>query len=95
MTQEIPAPVRALADRRVQARVEKDFAGSDALREEIAELGWAVRDTVERFEASAEVLMGKGAKPALTGADAAEAPPKNPRDVLQRSNASPSNPTTL
>jgi len=37
----------------------------------------------------------KTAKPALTGADAAEAPPKNPRDVQQRSNASPSNPTTL
>ena len=37
----------------------------------------------------------KGAKPALTGAGAGEAPPKNPRDVQQRSNASPSNPTTL
>ena len=34
-------------------------------------------------------------KPALTGADAAEAPPRNPSDVQQRSNASPSNPTTL
>jgi cytochrome o ubiquinol oxidase subunit 2 len=32
---------------------------------------------------------------ALTGGDAAEAPPKNPKDVQQRSNASPSNPTTL
>jgi len=37
----------------------------------------------------------KVAKPALTGGDAGEAPPKNPRDVQQRSNASPSNPTTL
>ena len=35
------------------------------------------------------------AKPALTGGDAGEAPPKNPKDVQQRSNASPSNPTTL
>ena len=37
----------------------------------------------------------KVAKPALTGGDAGEAPPKNPRDVQQRSNASPSDPTTL
>ena len=37
----------------------------------------------------------KIARPALTGGDAGEAPPKNPRDVQQRSNASPSNPTTL
>ncbi|MFC3579473.1 ubiquinol oxidase subunit II [Sphingomonas hylomeconis] len=32
---------------------------------------------------------------ALTGGDAGEAPTKNPKDVQQRSNASPSNPTTL
>ncbi|TVV72024.1 ubiquinol oxidase subunit II [Sphingomonas solaris] len=46
-------------------------------------------------------MPGKGmpaqAKPeeALTGGDAGEAPPKNPTDVQQRSNASPSNPSTL
>ncbi len=37
----------------------------------------------------------KRAEEALTGGDAGEAPPKNPRDVQQRSNASPSNPSTL
>ena len=37
----------------------------------------------------------KIAKPALTGGNAGEASPKNPSDVQQRSNASPSNPTTL
>ena len=37
----------------------------------------------------------KTAKPALTGGDAGEAPPRNPRDVQQRSNAAPSDPTTL
>jgi cytochrome o ubiquinol oxidase subunit 2 len=41
------------------------------------------------------MAMPKSAKPALTGGDAGEAPPKTPRDVQQRSNASPSNPTTL
>ena len=41
------------------------------------------------------VSAPKIARPALTGGDAGEAPPKNPRDVQQRSNASPSNPTTL
>ena len=32
---------------------------------------------------------------ALTGGDAGKAPPRNPKDVRQRSNASPANPTTL
>jgi cytochrome o ubiquinol oxidase subunit 2 len=51
--------------------------------------------------ASMEHMPGKGSptggKPeeALTGGDAGEAPTKNPKDVQQRSNASPSNPTTL
>jgi cytochrome o ubiquinol oxidase subunit II len=37
----------------------------------------------------------KRAEEPLTGGDAGETPPKNPKDVQQRSNASPSNPTTL
>ncbi len=37
----------------------------------------------------------KRADEALTGGDAGEAPPANPKDVQQRSNASPSDPTTL
>jgi cysteinyl-tRNA synthetase len=41
----VPDTVRALADRRVAARAAKDWAASDALRDEILALGWAVKDT--------------------------------------------------
>ena len=40
-----PVEVQALADRRVAAREAKDFEASDRLREQIAGLGWAARDT--------------------------------------------------
>ena len=43
----LPPEVRALADERVAARAAKDFAASDRLRDEIAALGFEVRDTVE------------------------------------------------
>jgi len=43
----VPADVQALAEQRREARAHKDFAASDALREELAELGWTVRDTAE------------------------------------------------
>jgi cysteinyl-tRNA synthetase len=39
--------VRHLAERREQARAERDFALADALRAEIAALGWNVEDTPE------------------------------------------------
>lgn len=41
----IPAAVQALLDRRQAARAAKDWTQSDALRDEIAALGWAVKDT--------------------------------------------------
>ncbi len=41
----IPADVQALLDRRQAARTAKDWAQSDALRGEIANLGWNVKDT--------------------------------------------------
>lgn len=41
---EAPPEVVALAERRAAARAAKDFAASDALRDEIAALGWVVRD---------------------------------------------------
>jgi cysteinyl-tRNA synthetase len=41
----IPGEVKRLADERVAARAAKDFARSDALRDEIAALGFAVEDT--------------------------------------------------
>jgi hypothetical protein len=42
----MPAPddVVALAEQRAEARAAKDFAASDRLRDEIAALGWSVRD---------------------------------------------------
>ena len=41
----IPADVQTLLDRRQAARTAKDWAQSDALRGEIADLGWNVKDT--------------------------------------------------
>ncbi|HSH33545.1 MAG TPA: hypothetical protein VLB31_07985, partial [Actinomycetota bacterium] len=41
---EVPRDVRELAERRADARAAKDFAQADALREAIAEAGWAVVD---------------------------------------------------
>lgn len=40
----IPADVQALADRRWSARQAKDWKASDAMRDELAALGWAVKD---------------------------------------------------
>ncbi len=39
--------VLALLEQRKQARINKDFAASDRLRDEIAALGWKVKDTKE------------------------------------------------
>src|SRR6187455_566295 len=44
-----PAEVAELAERRVVARSEKDFAEADRLRAEIEEAGWDVRDEADRF----------------------------------------------
>jgi len=44
---EVPADVRALADARAAARKAKDWAASDRIRDEIAALGWSVKDTKE------------------------------------------------
>jgi cysteinyl-tRNA synthetase len=48
--QAAPAEVAALAERRDQARLERDFAAADELREQIAVLGWEVRDAAGGFE---------------------------------------------
>lgn len=44
-TDEIPGEVQALADRRAQARKDKNWAVSDTLRDEIAALGFTVEDS--------------------------------------------------
>lgn len=46
----VPPEVNRLAERRAQARAAKDYPASDALREQIADLGWAVKDTAEGQE---------------------------------------------
>jgi len=41
---EIPEEIRELAERRWQARLARDWAASDAMRDELAAAGWAVKD---------------------------------------------------
>jgi cysteinyl-tRNA synthetase len=47
---EAPAQVRELAQRRELARGERDFTAADALRDQLAALGWEVRDVAGGFE---------------------------------------------
>jgi cysteinyl-tRNA synthetase len=44
---EIPAEVQSLLDQRATARKNKDWTASDRLRDELALLGWEVKDTKE------------------------------------------------
>jgi cysteinyl-tRNA synthetase len=39
-----PTEVVRLAEKRVEARNQKDFASADALRDQIKDLGWSVED---------------------------------------------------
>jgi cysteinyl-tRNA synthetase len=48
--QEIPAEVLALVEQRKEARKAKDFAQADALRDQIAALGWQIRETRQGTE---------------------------------------------
>ena len=41
----IPAAVATLAERRAKARAAKDWKSSDSIRDEIAALGWSLKDT--------------------------------------------------
>ena len=45
-----PSEVDALAEQRAAARSARDFAEADRLRDEIAALGWVVKDTADGFE---------------------------------------------
>lgn len=73
-----PQSVIALATERAQARAEKDWARSDALRDAIAAEGWLVRDTADGFELTelppysvARDAAALAAMPAITGHDVA------------------------
>jgi len=43
----VPCQVHGLVNLRQEARAAKNWAGSDRLRDEIAALGWVVKDTRE------------------------------------------------
>jgi len=45
----VPAEIEALAQRRVEARASRNFQESDALRDQIAELGWVVEDRPDGY----------------------------------------------
>jgi hypothetical protein len=46
----VPEQVKALAQRRARARAERDFAAADAIRDQLAEQGWLVRDGPGGYE---------------------------------------------
>ncbi|MDE6677362.1 MAG: class I tRNA ligase family protein, partial [Clostridia bacterium] len=48
--EEIPAAVKAVAEERWNARLAKDWAKSDELREKLKSLGYAVKDSKEGYE---------------------------------------------
>ena len=47
---DIPANIADLAERRWQAKQNKDWAASDALRDELTALGWTIKDTPDGYE---------------------------------------------
>lgn len=47
---DIPDEVKALAEKRAQARRDKDFALADQIRDEIAALGWQIKETRQGTE---------------------------------------------
>lgn len=57
-TPSMPAEVRRLLDERASARAERDFARADALRGEIAALGWEVQDAASG--STARPILARG-----------------------------------
>ena len=47
---DIPADIRDLAERRWQAKQNKDWAASDQLRDQLTTLGWTIKDTPDGYE---------------------------------------------
>jgi len=47
---DVPADIAELAERRWQAKQNKDWAASDALRDELSALGWTIKDTPDGYE---------------------------------------------
>ncbi|MFM2170575.1 MAG: hypothetical protein RI957_804 [Verrucomicrobiota bacterium] len=49
---DIPAEIRALAEQRLAVRQAKDWAQSDVLRDQLAALGWTIKDNKDSYELS-------------------------------------------
>jgi cysteinyl-tRNA synthetase len=49
---EVPAEIRALAEQRLAVRQAKDWAQSDVLRDQLAALGWTIKDSKDGYELS-------------------------------------------
>ncbi|MCB1210801.1 MAG: cysteine--tRNA ligase [Verrucomicrobiales bacterium] len=47
---EVPAEIQALADRRWDAKMGRDWATSDALRKELEDAGWLVKDAKDSYQ---------------------------------------------
>jgi cysteinyl-tRNA synthetase len=47
---DVPAEIREMAENRLAAKKEKDFATADRLRDAIQQQGWAVRDRPDGYE---------------------------------------------
>ena len=47
---EIPATVIEIAEKRWSAKQSKDYAQADALRRDLLDQGWEVKDAVDHFE---------------------------------------------
>jgi len=47
---DIPSDIQDLAERRWQAKQNKDWAASDQLRDELTALGWTIKDTSDGYE---------------------------------------------
>ena len=47
---DVPAEVQSLAEQRWQAKQNKEWAASDVLRKQIADLGWAIKDSKDGYE---------------------------------------------
>lgn len=47
---DIPDDIRELAERRLAAKQDKDWASADSLRDEIAAAGWTIKDSKEGYE---------------------------------------------
>lgn len=49
---DVPADIQQLAEKRWQAKLDKDWAKSDELRDQISAAGWVIKDTKDGFELS-------------------------------------------